>query len=816
MSMIVKADSILEVVKREKEKYPGINFEKIIEKINEFKMIAERSRNSSDPNKDLYRIITERFNGLDISENVKELFYLFNKPKDISKYFANEDFLNLLEIVSTISDYNDLEKYKNEIKNLLSKIKENEDLVDLGPAIITSWMAIYNPKMFMPIAPWLGDIWQEFFTKKLWGHGQWKPEDITNAFLELNNPEFRYKLKELGIHILLEVAYYLKLHAGSNNNVQEANPIISAVAGEHSFLAKYFTSKGYLYPEHLVSQFYVALKTKGFVILSGLTGTGKTKIALEFAELLGKKEKILLPQLLTAWGSDDPEQKFEDAINWIKRLIRENGYAILAWDDSNTLKSTLEPFILWIGYKSGVQYGFIVRKKYLKKEILNNPDLKERIKKGFEWSIRLYEHLEEELKKDKIFLEVTQVIELEKKLGYERFYGLDLGRPLKQVAQKGYSRVRLLDENILKDDFIVTKNHIFLSVRPDWRDSKSLLGYYNPLTGEYHKTQLLEFILRVIQDYEQNKEKATPYFIILDEMNLAHVEYYFADFLSVLESGRDEGFTKEGIPLHDSDEVEKFLEIPKELKLPPNLYIVGTVNMDETTYAFSPKVLDRAFVVEFHDVELEKYPPEVENNKFAPEQVAKLWKSIWDDLRGEDGKFLASYKNSINEAVKKLKDTEYWQILIELNKALEPYDLHFGYRVVDEIALFFKNAKDSEEREIIKFDNDDEIFDLALLMKVLPKFHGNRKKLEKPLKEVLRHCITGTENGKQTIVKVEVDDKEIELKLPDDISKLGSDIIVVIFRKWETYKDNFRFKHTAKKVLRMLRQLYEIGFASFS
>lgn len=81
-----------------------------------------------------------------------------------------------------------------------------------------------------------------------------------------------------------------------------------------------------------------------------------------------------------------------------------------------------------------------------------------------------------------------------------------------------------------------------------------------------------------------------PYFVLLDEMNLAHVEYYFADFLSVLESGRDEnGFTRESIKLHDVEKVEEEQGIPKEIKLPPNLYIIGTVNMDETTYSFSPK-----------------------------------------------------------------------------------------------------------------------------------------------------------------------------------------------------------------------------------
>jgi len=422
-----------------------------------------------------------------------------------------------------------------------------------------------------------------------------------------------------------------------------------------SELADYFRAKGYSFPEHLVSQFYTALKTKGFVILSGLTGTGKTKIAQELAQLID-----------------------------------------------------------------------------------------------------------------------------------------------------------LTKENLL-----------FLPVRPDWRDSKALLGYYNPLTGEYHRTKLLNFILKAKRDYEINRKNAMPYFVILDEMNLAHVEYYFADFLSVLESGRDEddGFTKESIKLHEVEKVEKEQEIPRELKLPPNLYIIGTVNMDETTYSFSPKVLDRAFVVEFHDVDLENYPPQNSDSEMSQNAIDAdaLKNSILTDLRGEENKFLARSKEEANKAVRALKGTEYWRVLVELNGALEPYDMHFGYRVVDEIALFFQSAKESQDKGIVEFRDDDEIFDLALLMKVLPKFHGNRKKLEKPLKVILVECLR-QENNSPVKFRVSFTERANTktLELPTDIDKLNSEAIIEMLTNWEKYENNFRFKHTARKVLRMLRQLYEIGFASFS
>lgn len=123
-----------------------------------------------------------------------------------------------------------------------------------------------------------------------------------------------------------------------------------------------------------------------------------------------------------------------------------------------------------------------------------------------------------------------------------------------------------------------------------------------------------------------------PHFLILDEMNLARVEYYFSDFLSALESGRsaDEGLnglTEAEIDLHaatDSAPADSGQLIPSTLRLPPNLYVIGTVNMDETTFAFSPKVLDRAFTIEFNEVNLDDYPPEEGEGDLVEAEKAAL------------------------------------------------------------------------------------------------------------------------------------------------------------------------------------------------
>ena len=140
----------------------------------------------------------------------------------------------------------------------------------------------------------------------------------------------------------------------------------------------------------------------------------------------------------------------------------------------------------------------------------------------------------------------------------------------------------------------------FISVRADWTDGRAMLGYYNPLTETYVPTELLRLLLHAAAHPDE------PHFVILDEMNLAKVEYYFSDFLSAMESGTE-------IALHDAGEnvtaevQGRELLIPERIRIPPNLLFTGTVNVDETTFMFSPKVLDRANVIQFHTVDLKGY-----------------------------------------------------------------------------------------------------------------------------------------------------------------------------------------------------------------
>ncbi len=323
---------------------------------------------------------------------------------------------------------------------------------------------------------------------------------------------------------------------------------------------------------------------------------------------------------------------------------------------------------------------------------------------------------------------------------------LDIDEETQKVEGVRFSRPAL--ESLAKLDDAKQANHLFLSVRPDWRDSTSLLGYYNPLTQTYEWTEFLHFLIRAQKSFEA--QDGLAWFVILDEMNLAHVEYYFADLLSVIESGRDgEGWTREPLRMTYPDTLDDAVPL-HELKLPPNLYIIGTVNMDETTHAFSPKVLDRAFTIELADVDFSNYPiagAESDAATLTDDQKSGLLRAFtrFDSETGK-ARFALIDKDEIGAVV-----AEHPRIradLQALNALLQPHRMHFGYRVFDEIGQYLHN------NDLNRMMGFEDAFDQAVFMKVLPKFTGSWARLQSPLHGVLAWAIDPVQTSDADVERV--------------------------------------------------------------
>ena len=246
-----------------------------------------------------------------------------------------------------------------------------------------------------------------------------------------------------------------------------------------------------------------------------------------------------------------------------------------------------------------------------------------------------------------------------------------------------------------------------IAVRPDWNDSTDLLGYRN-LQGEFVEGHLTKVIRKALSDPEN------PYFVCLDEMNLARVEYYFSDFLSVIESRKLEGGELKSFPI-----VINGYEEP--LYFPENFYLIGTVNMDETTHSFSRKVLDRANTIEFSEIALNQYPQAKHNHI-----EAILVKN--DFLKCEYIKLQDCYFGNEPYIHSKVA------LLEKINNILKEEGFHVGYRVRDEFCFYLLYNKE------LRLLPEKVAEDFQIMQKMLPRIQGSSLNIEKLLNKLKEFC----------------------------------------------------------------------------
>ena len=303
-------------------------------------------------------------------------------------------------------------------------------------------------------------------------------------------------------------------------------------------------------------------------------------------------------------------------------------------------------------------------------------------------------------------------------------------------------------------------------VRPDWSDSSDLFGHTD-LSGKFRAGAIIDFIKQAEWDSD------TPYFLCLDEMNLARVEYYLSDFLSVIETrDRKENGDIETEPLVDVDYYKDKDAMAKygRVFIPDNLYIIGTVNMDETTFPFSKKVLDRANTIEFSYV-----------NLMAKAKVETV--DIPRPLK-ESNSFLKTEYLYLKDC----DDTDVVDSvcfdLNELNSILVKANLHVGYRVRDEISFYMMNNKNAG------LLSKEAAFDNEIMQKILPRIQGSSRAIKDVLSELFK-------------------------KFAGDYTGLAG---ATDFEQMQSYIDaakDCKYPNSAKKIAFMMRRYEEDGFTSY-
>lgn len=426
----------------------------------------------------------------------------------------------------------------------------------------------------------------------------------------------------------------------------------SKEGNSYSFFDLLF-AHGLLVDTLLVEDYLLSLKSKQFMILSGGTGIGKTKIATLYGQYISQSE---------VESSDGSTLTFEVTIT--DKFATNRGFTL----SSDIIKTLL-------------------------------PDGKDSLDGMYEFTLAGCEGVAK--------INMTPRIWFEPKANYWDDL-LDKVDKASKISNKAILTLKRPAESTGSGNYEV------IPVGSNWTDNRHIIGYRNTISGTYSKTPALNLIISASQDASE------PHLLILDEMNLSHVERYFSDIISAMESHEPINLDSEGID-----------NTPDFIPLGDNLFIIGTVNMDETTYAFSPKVLDRANVLEFESSSVVDYCKGL-SSQYEPHGDVGF---LQDCMRG-----LECRKMKAPEILREIGPSfsnEFISDFNELQNIMAAMSLPFGFRTIDEVCRFMYVAWIYEGRG--SFTNWKRYFDSQIKQKILPKIHGNSV-ISGPLNELQAFC----------------------------------------------------------------------------
>lgn len=547
---------------------------------------------------------------------------------------------------------------------------------------------------------------------------------------------------------------------------------------------EYLLSKGYLFDPKIIENYLLSIKVKPFVIFTGNSGTGKTKLSQLFAEYIsdstqnsGNNSSLINDNEFlsvkvpvnkssfenTGWTLSNKylydvlpikesqcdcdmwvdnihakayvrvqmqleyDKNNEKLKNYFKNLFSQGTSKIVdlkinvgAFKEIYDCKSNNENFIIL--EQNSNKTAFNERQWFMNNNIFNYLPFKsgyvgcnivvEDIKSTAKIRLmpRLYFKKNKELQD---YLKENEGKKVEVKIKTDNF-NFDNFHPIWEKEKD--------DSTDYKKD----PNYKIVPVGANWTENRHVLGFYNVITEEYNETPSYSLIKAAKNDI------GSPYFLILDEMNLSHVERYFADFLSAIESGQP-------IPLYSNDD-ENY-----ELDIPDNLLIVGTVNVDETTYMFSPKVLDRANTIEFPTMAAKEYMNS-DFKEFDFKNINYLMNPLEDlDVRNMNVYDLKDIFMFINCSRGNL-----WDVLSNeldlFQSILKKINFDFGFRVINEILRFMFVSwryEDSPQN----WENWERYFDAQVKQKILPKLHGSQKAIGQTINELFNACLIERKNN---------------------------------------------------------------------
>lgn len=546
-----------------------------------------------------------------------------------------------------------------------------------------------------------------------------------------------------------------------------------------------FLRKGFHYSKDVIFDYYLSLITKPFVILTGISGSGKSKIAEIFAEIVGNsdsKSYELIP-VKPNWRDNKGLFGYHNLIDggyyltpMIKLFLRaladpQNPYFLIL-DEMNIAKT--EHY--FADYLSLIESRRISEKK----KGSSLADLKKLFR--YETKITLSEAIilsAIDINKPGVALKIEDYrLNRFSELWKSTFYGgSNWTAQYRSELNQGEGRLANRVFEKVKDGEYKLKDKSKLSAADAAIVTKLENMYSDIFKG---KTVVQDNIVlhncnKCIDENGKECEcQNCPY---------AADEKYLCELLYDKETGH-------------------YL-VPSELPIPLNIFTVGTVNVDETTYMFSPKVLDRSNVIEFNEVDFAGIYSLTPDQIALVESASKMITSpdFYFDAGTDMPSMIITLPSdaSVNDFASKC--LEEFDVLIKLFSVLKKHNMHFGYRVMNEISCYMCNAIANTTYA----DRDKVAFDNQILQKVLPKIYGSYDKIWNPLVEMLGELLSTRED----FSGLDAD------ALIDKLKQTSGGVIKSLELNGTTAKSYFKYPKSAVKIMEMLEDLELAGFATY-
>lgn len=558
-----------------------------------------------------------------------------------------------------------------------------------------------------------------------------------------------------------------------------------------------FKAKKFFFNKELIFNYFNCLKTKPFLILTGISGSGKSKLSQVFSDIIseGDKSRIELIPVKPNWKDSKGLFGYHNLLDntyyitpLVKLMIRalsdeENPYFLIL-DEMNLAKT--EHYF--------ADYLSLIESRQLKVN-RKATDIKDfnSLRSNFKFPETM--KLSEAIILSAIDININDYLTIETyrehnfcKLWKEEFSNVDenwTNMFRTEINRNDGSRLasRVFERGTGRGEYKL-KNKSTLS-EADREIFEILERLYNELKyGLYEMQQ----DLLTLHNNDKCIGACSGTSCSVNDCPYKNEEKYKCDKLYVSSS-------------------DTYL-VPPKMPIPLNLFTIGTVNIDETTYMFSPKVLDRANVIEFNDVDFENL---LELSDEFKGIISEKSNYIWNEnFYFNDGTILDEFKIDIpnSEHAKYFMNiyADGFKDILKIFDILRGFNMHFGYRTMNEISLYISNVNKYTKAE----DKLQIAVDLQVLQKILPKFHGSFEKLWNPLFNILLTCLEEIPKDFKNKTGFSGGDIERLLSILSEDNNYEE-----INLNAEILKNKFKYPRSAKKILSMIKNLQIYGFCSY-